>query len=346
MKKKFLIMFAVLISFIYVPVFADNSGNVILNNNSNTTTFEAGNTVESSADIDGIGFIAGNIVNIKSKQDYLFAAGNEVSLTEVTTKDAFVAGNIINVNSSSIRDLYVTGNTITINSEARNINAAGSVITINSKINGDVNLYCENLIIGEKANITGKLTYPEDAEITIGNNSVINQKETYKTTNSKEKEEKSLKETITSIIYRFITMLIITFVIYLLNSKFFESIEEKDKNVKEVIKTSLLGLISMIVIPILLILLMITVVGIAFSIISLLFYTIFIYISIIPTSYYFGNIALKKYINNKYLLITVSLLALYILKSLPIIGGIISFITLIFGFGVYTSYIKNCIKKK
>ena len=87
--------------------------------------------------------------------------------------------------------------------------------------------------------------------------------------------------------------------------------------------------------PVTAIIVMISVVGIPLSIIALLIYFVLIYLSALGTSYYFGKWAFGKSIKNNYLLLAVSLLIYYVARLIPFIGGLISFITLIFGLGLY-----------
>ena len=66
----------------------------------------------------------------------------------------------------------------------------------------------------------------------------------------------------------------------------------------------------------------------------------------IPTAYYFGNWAFKKTIKNKYLLLAVSLFILAVIKLIPFLGGLVGFLSLYFGLGMWMIQIKESIKLK
>lgn len=355
MKKKICLLLVMVLSLVAVPVYAED--NFIADSNANieeekdATTFVAGNSVKLSSDIDGLGFAAGNIVYVSSKQDYLFAAGNNVTLDGVTAKDAFVAGNFITLEASEIRDLYVAGTNITINSDVtRNAYIAGTNVIINSKIAGDLKLACESIELGSDAEITGKLIYPEDANIDVAEGAKVTDTETYKGNDvDVEVNVNPVSLFITKLIgtgYKFIAMLIIGLILIACNKKLFEKIAKEEKSFGKVALTTLLGFAFLILLPVAAIIIMFTVVGIPLSIISLIIYGLLVYLSIIPTAYYFGNMVFGKSIKNKYGLFTLSLLILYLIKIIPIIGGIVGFISLLFGLGMYTILFKDKITEK
>ena len=97
----------------------------------------------------------------------------------------------------------------------------------------------------------------------------------------------------------------------------------------------LYGLGFLVLVPLASICVILTIVGAPLAVISLMLYGVLIYLSIIPTAYVFGEICFGKIIDNKYLLMVVSLLVLYIVKLIPIIGGLVSFVSLLFGLGTY-----------
>ena len=75
--------------------------------------------------------------------------------------------------------------------------------------------------------------------------------------------------------------------------------------------------------------------------ICLLLYGIMFYLSVIPTAYYIGNWIAKDKVENKYLLFAISVLVIYVLRLIPIIGGLVTFISLCFGLGMYAKLIKE-----
>ena len=355
MKKKIYAILIALIALVSINVYAKTDNGfyadetVSVKKDLNTTSFVAGNNVDVSSTVDGLNFVAGNVVNVSSIQDYAFIAGNIVTLTNVTAKDAFVAGSLVKINDSDIRDLYVAGETITIDSNiSRNLYAGGENITINSTIDGDVNLSASKITIGDNAVINGRLTYDEDAEINISENAVVESTKTYKSKDVDVEVEVNpvaiVIGELTARLMSFLSMLVISLLIISLNKKVFKEVKKIDKSAENIIKTTLFGFAFLVGLPVAAVMLLITVICLPISIISLLLYGILCYLSLTVTAYFLGTWLLKDKIKNEYLQFTVALLAIYVLKVLPLIGGLVGFISLCLGLGIYTTLFSKYIK--
>ena len=346
MKKSLSILLILVVMLFAVPVHAKENNfyadeNVSVEGNQDGSVFAAGYIVKSESVIDGLGFFAGNKVTIKSTQDHLFAAGYDVVLNGIKTKDAFVAGNTIEIEDSSIRDLYAAASIITINSDlSGDLYASGESVTINGVIDGDVNIAAEKITISEKTVINGTLKYNDDAEINIDDKATINDKVTYESKSVDTEVEESFGSKVVSKILSYISILLVSFVLILVNKNMFVRMKKLDKNAKLALNL-LYGFVVLIVVPIACILAMFTIVGIPLSIITLLLYGILIYLSIIPTAYILGDCILGKKITNDYALMSVSLLILYVIKLIPVLGGLVSFASLIFGLGTYWKLLVN-----
>ena len=351
MKRKLYLLFVMLLAVTIIPVSAKTDNfiadeSVSLNDPIDATSFVAGNNVDISSRIDGASFIAGQNLKIKSKQDILFAAGNTLHVSGVETKDAFLAGSSIELSESNIRDLYAAASSITVNSNInRNAFLGADVVTINSVVNGDLYIAADTIEIKDNAEILGTLKYPKDAKTNISSDAKINDTKTYERDSSSDDDD-SVAEAIKSAIYTFLSMLLIGLILLALNKNVFTRISKMKTDGVNVLKNIGIGFCFLVVLPIAAIILMITVIAIPLSIISLIMYGVMIYLTAIPTAYFFGNLLLKDKIENKYLLFTVSLLALYILKTIPVIGGLTTFLTICFGLGIYLALIVEQIKKK
>ena len=345
MKKKISILLIILLSVISIPVFAEENDQffaddeVTIEKNVSRTSFAAGNFIRVSSEIDGINFAAGNNITVSSKQDYMFIAGNSINIENATAKDAFIAGSMVNIQSSTIRDLYVAGATVRIDSDlSGKAYIAADSVTINSKIEGDVEVAADKIRIGKEAVINGTLKYPKDADLNISETATVNSKKSYKSMEYVKftiTKEAALKAKIIANLYAFFAMLIIGFIFLSISKKFFGRVADLDKTAGTIAKQCLTGLVFLIVLPISAIIIMLTLVGIPLSIVSLLLYGILIYLSVLPTAYYLGKFAFKDKIKNDYLLLLVSLLIIYVLKMIPVIGTIVGLISLLFGLGAY-----------
>ena len=349
MKKKILLLLVILLTVITTPVFAkgDNGfftgDRVKVKKNLNTTSFVAGNSVNMTSEVDGLNFVAGNNLTISSKQDYLFAAGNLITIKNATTKDAFIAGSTISIENTTVRDLYVGGSTITIDSNIeRNTYIAGDSVVITGTINA-----AEKITIEEGTIIEGTLEYPEDAKLKIESGATITKKKTYKNV----KIEKSsrldiLKHRVSGRIYSYISLILVAGILFLLNKKLFKGISKIEKRGSEIAKKSLIGFGILIMLPIASIIIMLTIIGLPLSLLALTIYIILIYLSSIATAYYCGNWLFKDKIKNEFLQLIVALAIIYVLEIIPFIGGLISFLSLIFGLGIYACLIVENAKAK
>ena len=352
MKRKFGYLFLMLLLlFVAVPVgaksekgfYADN--NLTVSEEQDSTMFAAGNYVNVNSKINGLAFIAGNSVTIKSEQDYLFAAGSMVTLSEVTAKDAFVAGSQITIESSKIRDLFAAAEVIVINSDVdRNAFLGGESIEINSTINGDLKVACSELVLGENAKILGTLYVPEAAKTKIDEGASVEKIEKYKDNvdiDGKEIAEKTafavFVAAIVSFIVGLISKIVIGLIFMFLFKKVFDKIDEEDKSAGNFFTKFGIGFGVLCLTPIVAIILMITGILFPISIIGLIVYGIFIYLSAIVTAYYVGGWVFKDSIKNDYLRYMASIAILLVIFKIPFIGGLCKFFSLCVGLGILST---------
>lgn len=347
MKKIFSILL-IMVLFTATPVFADTKlfqadDSLTLQENLSGTAFVAGNQVTSTNEVDGILFAAGNIANISSTSEYAFIAGNFISLDNASFRDGFIAGNEIKINTSNIeRDLYVAGSRVALNSDVgRHAYIGGEEVVVDSVINGNLTIYATNIVINSNTVVTGTLKYSEASKITIskdaniGNTEIV--KESAKPINEvKINTGKSIYlivvEKISSWIFSSLNLLLVALIMIFLFPRLFEAIHNNEKN--SIIVNAGIGLLSLIVIPIVAIIIMITGVGVATGLLSIIFYGVFIYVSSILAAYYFGSMFLGEKIKNKYLLLIVSILILKLLTIIPFIKILVSLFALCVGLGI------------
>ena len=344
MKKIAYLLLILVLTVICIPVNAkDNfyaNQELNLNKEYDSTVFAAGNNVKATGRVDGISFIAGNNISVENERDYLFAAGNIINIKNVTTKDAFVAGSNITIEDSIIRDLYAAGEKITIDSDIDGkAYVGGEEVTINSTIKGDIKVSAERIILGEKANIEGTLKYPEDAKISKEKDTKIAKEKTYKVKSASTKEK--AMEMFIDFLSTVSSMILIGLLLLSLNRKVFDKIKKIEKTAASVFKMTLLGFAVLVLVPILSVILISSTIGIGLGVICLLMYGIMFYLSVLPTAYFLGNWIAQDKMDNKYLLFTISILTIYVLRLIPIIGGLVTIISLCFGLGVYAKLIKE-----
>ncbi|MBR2828788.1 MAG: hypothetical protein IKE70_06115, partial [Bacilli bacterium] len=244
--------------------------------------------------------------------------------------------------NSEIRDLYAAAEEIIIDSNIRNAYLGASKVTINGEINGDCNISAEEIRIGKEAKITGVLRYPDKSDIHISESAEISEKSTY---HAKEIDiEFGLKEFIIGKVISFLMIMITGLVILALFGKVFHKMENFDFDVSNILKHFFIGLIALILVPICFVIMIFSIIGIPLSLVMLAIYIIAIYLSTIASAYYFGSHLLKNTIKNSYVILILSLLVLFLLELIPVVGGFLSFLSLCCGLGLYISVVKKTMK--
>lgn len=138
----------------FEDVFADGSAD----GTRDGSLFLSGETVRSSAAVNGVLLAAGRTVGVNGAGAYVMAAGYEVTLGGTAENDAFLAGYSIGVSGTAQRDVFAAGQSITVDGTVgRDLYAAANTVTITGSVGGDVYVSAENVVIGDGAKIGGRL---------------------------------------------------------------------------------------------------------------------------------------------------------------------------------------------
>ena len=355
MKKIFKILMVIALVLLINPVIGHAEVNkdlfkadydITVNEEMDGSSFIAGNSVAINNKINGILFGAGNTVNVNGESEYAFVAGNIINLNGSSFKDGFVAGQMIEINDANVlRDLYVAGQNIKITgSVGRNLFVAGSDVVIDGVINGDVYVDATNLTINSDAVIKGKLKYNEDTKEIISKDASIGYTETYKNKTNTEVDAKAslgsiILNKVINTLLNLLNILVVGLLMVLLIPNLFKKLKELEAN--KLLPSFAWGLLILIVLPIIALILMITYIGVATSIISIVLYFVLMYISTILSTYYVTSLLLKDKVKNPYLVLLIGLSCLYIIKLIPFIGGLTTFAMICLGMGLITNLIKR-----
>ena len=341
MKKKIFGILIMLTLFVIAPVEAKeiNSFHMV---SDDKVTFEdtvngdsaiAGNLVDIIGNIDGIGFIAGQKVNVNGNLEYGFLAGQNVNINGQISKNIYAAGETITLSKDANigKDLFLAGNSINLNGNIqRNINIYASTVTIKkgTTINGNITIEASNIKVEDGASIKGTLKYNEDAKNDINDNSSIGKITTYE----KEKNEGfNTSEILSSILNMVVVFLSITIIIPKTLDKTNEIYEKKNNNY---IKNIGIGFLILICVPLISLILLASNIGVYLGLILVALYAIAIYLSFIISGYILGNLILVKLMKlntNKYLSGIIGIILLKILMVIPVLSTIICLIAITLG---------------
>ena len=279
-----------------------------------------------SEEISGNVFICAEEINIRNTyiNGSLFLAGEKINVTAFAS-DAYIVGNKVTLGEETriLRDLRVAADKLEINGViSRNVFASADDIKMNNNtiVEGDFNYSAKNEInISE--NVRGEVNFEELEENDKTNsNKVIDY----------------IKGILTSIAS---SALIILFIIFVL-PKFNQNISEA-----KLLEAFGLGIGFLVVVPIITILLFMTIIGVMPA-----FLLIAIYIAMLAIGYTISAISIAgkiyKKINKEgnsklyiFLFTIITLIALNLISSIPVIGGIVSFVLTMIGDGIIISNI-------
>lgn len=279
-----------------------------------------------SEEISGNVFICAEEINIRNTyiNGSLFLVGEKINVTAFAS-DAYIAGNKVTLGEETriLRDLRVAADKLEINGViSRNVFASADDIKMNNNtiVEGNFNYSSKNEInISE--NVRGEINFEELKENDKTNsNNVIDY----------------IKGILTSIAS---SALIILFIIFVL-PKFNQNISEA-----KLLESFGLGIGFLVVVPIITIILFMTIIGVMPA-----FLLIAIYIAMLAIGYTISAISIAgkiyKKINQEgnsklyiFLFTIITLIALNLISSIPVIGGIVSFVLTMIGDGIIISNI-------
>lgn len=295
--------------------------------------------------VDGNLFVISDNVDISADVDgNIFVMGDNVKINSNINGSAFVLAQNLNFTKGSIKDAYFYAENIILAEEAiisREAKMMGSSINVSGTISGDAYTVAEKVALEESGIISGKLVYSgildQDHEGQVGSL----EKEEIKT--EEVKKENEYKGKVESILYKTITALCIIGLIVLASNKK----PEVKVTLVDAVKGIFGGLLWVILIPIICIVLMITIVGIPFSLILLSIYIIMFFVAIpavaLQISAYILNIKNKDSKILLWLLAVVIYCVIAILRLIPVLNVLLPIIIGLYGFNLI---IKTLFPKK
>lgn len=301
-----------------------------------------GNNVQNNGITNGANIMIGNNITYNGESDYLFLAGNNVTINGTIKNDAFIFGNLIKFtqNSNIERDLLLVGSEITIDGSIKNnITVYATKVIVKSDVE-NIDIKANDIEI--YGSVNGKLSHNEDANISIQDESKINEI----VITEKLVKEKTVQENVMNFIYNYGSILLIFLFIYFLVPKLFNNIENKNKDLNLLSFFSLFGFgtLSLILIPVICMILVSLAFGISLAILILILYIIAIWLSSIFSSYLLGYIIWSKIIkkeNNALLIGLIGISIINILSLIPTIGLMITVISVMVGMGIILQQFKR-----
>ena len=297
------------------------------------------NVTTNQAGVDGILFAAGNKIRSHGVQDYLFTAGNDISVDSSTNNDVFVAGNLIDFSkNASARDVYGAGNIITVRGEIDgSVNFAGSKIVFdNAKIRQDVNLAVGSIEFKGDSKIYGTLSYNSSAITTNLDQNKIAGIKTYinPTIELADSPAIIVLKALRNLCVSIVSVALLAALLARLLPKRYESLKANKTGIKDFC----IGLISIIVAPAIIMFLLFTAyvssIGMLGLITMILFFIFAVAVAAIRLGKCIESITKADAKNTTiYSTILYGSIAFAVLSIIPFINGIALFLLVLAGFG-------------
>ncbi len=339
----------------------------------NESILITGQTITIDGSVNGDLFCFAQNVTIKGdiKGDVICGAqsinisGNISGSLRSASQSLQIDGVIVN-NVSSFAQNISSGEKSVVNGE---LTYAGQIADLAGKIGGkltgsaesvnlhgpvgkDVYLEVDKLNLNDKAAIAGTLTYMSQNNAVIGKGASVKEVVKKNPEKKKEQEDKNTPNPIQDFAGSVIWQSLFLFLLIYLFQDTLESLQPIVY--KSPFKTFGLGIITLILPPVAILILIFTVFGIPIAIIFGCLYIVAIFVARAITGFLLGIFIVDKYLNkyteSRYFAGLVGIIAHWILLQLPIVGGLLSVISLFIGLGgiyhIVKSFRKNKIESK
>ena len=323
----------------------------IVNNVKAGFNFEASENVELDEDIEGSNLVFGNNVTVNSLikgvnllfgnnltydgvSEYAAIFGNVIRINGEITNDGAIFGNMVVFDkaSSANRDIIIFGNNVTLSGTFnRTVRVYASSLAVKDAIiNGNIKITADDIEVDSDSSILSTFEYNDDADFKNNNKDLIIK------TYEREKNEIETSDIVVNYFITIASSILLLLVLLVAFPKIFDNFDNKCLKNDVIIKNIGIGLVSLILIPIVCLILIISSIGSYLGILLAILFVLFIMLSFLVADYTVGRLITNKLIKkdiSKYLSGVIGIIIMFILKLIPFIGGIIIFISLIYGIG-------------
>lgn len=306
-----------------------SSSDIELKEDFNNTHFVFGDSILVNNKTDGIYFIFGEMVDYQSENEYVALFGNRLTVSG-KIKDGALFGNNVRLENALIdRDVVIFGNKVYLSGTFNgNVLVYADTVNVeNGTFSKNLTVKASELTVNKETEVSGVLTYDEDMDVSIENENI----DRVSITSIK---EITTNDKILNYVGSLIRLLLIFLVMYLMIPKVFDKINNN------IGKNFGYGAIAFIGLPIVLLILMFTNLATSIAIIGVMLYVIFIMIAKVLVGYVIGKYLYTKVFKleeKKYLCGILGITIVYLLSIIPYVGGWITFISLIYSFGIITN---------
>ena len=324
--------------------------------------YSAGGTVDVSAEASGDVVVAGGQVTIgRLVKGDVIAAGGVVTISGQVLDDVRAAGGVVTLNGNIGGDVILAGGTISLSPETRiggrawlmgkNVDVRGSVgkgvrltagaVRISADLQGDVQVVAQDIQILPGARIRGNLTYWSPRVARIDPGAQIAGAITH---HRPELPERAIKAGIAALVILkvvlFLGLLVAGIVLFLLFPGL--TVASARTIQTDPWKSLGLGFVLLVVTPVAGVLLMVSLAGIPVALALLALYGVSLLAAYLTAVFFLGEAGARLFRRApetskgaRLIWFVVALIVLSLFRLIPVLGGILLFLALVFGLGAW-----------
>jgi cytoskeletal protein CcmA (bactofilin family) len=320
-------------------------GDIVLDRPVSGNAFAAGGSVEVRERVEENAYVSGGDVTIAADVGgNLYAAGGDVRLQGDVDGKARAAGGRVRFDAGSRigRDASFAGGSIELDGEVDgDVRAYGENVWINGPVGGDIRAAGESIRVGPDARIAGDVVYRSRDRIRIDPAAQING-EIRESGRGREWIERAGRgATIVGGITASLGMLLLGAILILGMPRFSR---EAGTTVRHKPLQSIgLGCVMLVAVPFAVIVLMITLIGIPLALLVVFGYLAVLLLGFLVGAIFLGDLALERLDAAKLgsvwwraLFLLIALVAIAIVKQVPIVGNLAWWLLFLAGLGAFT----------
>jgi cytoskeletal protein CcmA (bactofilin family) len=313
--------------------------------------FLVGGQVSIASEIQGDLVVAGGELSIGGAVgDDLYAAGGDVALDAIVSGNARLAGGDVTVGPATVvaGALSLTGGKIRFEGNTHGyLQAAGASVRIDGAVHGDAEVKADELVIGPEARIRGRLivTGPREPEVAEGAviEGGIEFQERGSAVDSPDEAQPPVADS-TSRLGSFLWFV----GVFLAAALFLAAFPRFARNAASVVgrrplQSLGLGLAIVAAVPLVAVVLLITIVGIPLALLLVPAYFLLLFLGWATAALFVGQRGLEALRPGRIdsrgaqlVALFLALVALWLVRQIPLVGGLIAFIALVLGIGALT----------
>jgi hypothetical protein len=309
--------------------------------------FIAGGQVTIASEVNGDLVVAGGEVSVGGGVgDDLYAAGGDVKLDAMVNGNARIAGGDVSVGPATViaGATSLTGARIDFEGNSHGyLQASGASVHLSGQVLGDAEVRSEDLVIGPETQIGGRLIYhgpkapvlPEGAVISGGVE--FHEAKAGRYMHEPHAPVRETTHRVGSVLW-FVGVFVVATLFLVLFPGF--ATRAADAIGRDPLRVLGLGLAILVCVPFVTVILLITIIGIPLALLVIPLYLLLLFLGWVTAALFVGQRGLAAVrpgqpatLGLRLLALFLALVALWLVKQVPFVGGLIGFLALIAGIG-------------